>query len=243
MIILFSPSEDKKFTANRSKINQDSFIFPELFPKRINIIKKYNEYVLNAKESELSKLFGIKNTQIYKKDILKEKTTKAINRYDGVAFSYLDYESLKDKEKTYINKNTIIFSNLFGPISANDDLPIYKIKQGEKLDGLSLEKYYKDNFTKALDNFLDKKEIIDLRAEFYNKFYKPKTKSIKVKFLKNSKVVNHWAKAYRGLLLRHLAINNIKNINEFKKMHIKELQLNNIKDSENKIEFIFDINN
>ena len=45
---------------------------------------------------------------------------KSIQRYSGIAFDALCYESLNKEEQNYIDNNVIIFSNLFGPIKAND---------------------------------------------------------------------------------------------------------------------------
>ena len=41
MKILFSPSETKNDGGNLEYINKNSFIFPELFEKRLEILEKY----------------------------------------------------------------------------------------------------------------------------------------------------------------------------------------------------------
>ena len=51
--------------------------------------------------------------------------------------------------------------------------------------------------------------------------------------MKNGKVVSHWAKHYRGVLLRHLAINNISSISDFMNTNIDGLKLLEIQEKKN----------
>ncbi|MBN2783084.1 MAG: peroxide stress protein YaaA, partial [Campylobacterales bacterium] len=122
MKILFSPAETKKSGGIIGEIGVDSFIFPELFEFRKDVLDRYKSFITTASDVELSKFFGIKDSskfQKYKTDIYKLPLMKTIQRYDGVAFDYLDYDSL-GKSQNYIDKNVIIFSNLFGPLLAGD---------------------------------------------------------------------------------------------------------------------------
>lgn len=158
---------------------------------------------------------------------------KAIQRYNGVAFDALEYNSLTKEEQNYIDENVILFSNLFGPIKASDKIPDYKFKQGAKLSSMSIEKFYKDNFSQDLDEYIGD-EIIDLRAGFYEKFYTPKDATvITIKFLKDGKVVSHWAKHYRGMVLNTLAKKNVQSIAEFMNTQIPGLELVEIQEKKN----------
>ena len=123
MKILFSPSETKNSGGTTQAFCKNSFIFPELFEKRMQIVNQYNNYILNGSKEQLIKLFGTKKDDVinqYKKDILQSSTMKVIERYEGVAFDYLEYTKLKENEKNYIDENVIIFSNLFGPLQAGN---------------------------------------------------------------------------------------------------------------------------
>jgi cytoplasmic iron level regulating protein YaaA (DUF328/UPF0246 family) len=168
---------------------------------------------------------------------------KVIERYDGVAFDYLKYSTLKENEKSYIDKNVIIFSNLFGPVLAGDmGLPDYKLKQGEKIGSFELEKFYNEKFTNSLNNYLESEEIIDLRAGFYEKFYKINKPYFTMKFIKEGKVVSHWAKAYRGIILNLMANNNIQSIEELMNLQIENLSVEEIKKQKLKTEIVYNIN-
>jgi cytoplasmic iron level regulating protein YaaA (DUF328/UPF0246 family) len=166
---------------------------------------------------------------------------KAIERYDGVAYDYLDYPHLSQEAKAYIDDHTILFSNLFGPLKASDFIPDYKLKQGASIGEFIPDKHYKNHFSAALDAITVDQEILDLRAGFYDKFYTPKNSIVTLKFLKGGKVVSHWAKAYRGIVLRQAAINQIHSIDELLGHNIEGLIVEEILQSKKKKEVIYSI--
>lgn len=244
MKVLFSPSETKNSGGEKTPLDKNSFLFPELFDKRLEIIKQYNDFINTASSDELIKIFGTKKEDVinhYKSDIFASKSMKVIERYDGVAFDYLGYKDLNNDEQSYIDKNVLIFSNLFGPISSGDLIPDYKLKQGETFNSLKIENFYKENFQDILDEYLKDEDIIDLRAGFYEKFYKINKPYTTMKFIKEGKVVSHWAKAYRGIILKLLANNNIKTIDELMNMEIENLSIEEIKKSKLKTEIVYSI--
>ena len=245
MKILFSPSETKITGGTGIPFDRNCFIFPELFDKRMEIVKKYNDFITSASENVLIKIFGTKKEDVikqYSQNIFEAKTMKVIQRYDGVAFDYLEYSNLTNLEQSYIDENVMIFSNLFGALKAGDTgLPDYKLKQGETFENLKIEKFYCDNFSKSLDEYFENEDIIDLRAGFYEKFYKINKSYTTMKFIKDGKVVSHWAKAYRGIILKLLAINNIKTIDELMNMQVENLKIEEIKKQKLKTEIVYSI--
>ena len=241
MKILLAPSETK-VSGGDENFNINSLLFNELYSPRLKLLHDYTNIIQKNNHDELSKMFGLKKqSDIIKhtKDIVHELTMKAINRYSGVAFDYLDYNSLNSIEKTYIDTNVVIFSNLFGPILASDKIPEYRLKQGSMVGDTKVEKFYKENSKKVLDDYLQYEDILDLRAGFYDKFYKPSKKYTTLKFLKGGKVVSHWAKAYRGKVLREISQANISSIDEFMQLNIDGLSLIEIKKVKNKQELVF----
>lgn len=245
MKILFSPSETKTVYATFPPISPESFLFPELYDKRIEVLKRYQD-ILNEGDSEtLQQLFGIKDEKkclhIASNNLFSALTYKAIERYSGVAYDYLSYHTLAEVERDFLDQNTIIFSNLFGPLLAKDILPDYKLHQGVSLRGFKPELFYKDLFTPSLDSFLENEFIIDLRAGFYEKFYTLKQPYITMKFLKKGKVVSHFAKAYRGLMLRELAHYRPMNEDALRLISFENLSISEILTSKLKTEYIFSI--
>lgn len=236
MKILLAPAETKNEGGSLQPFSKENFFLEELFEKRENIFNSYEAFVQSLNLEELSKWFGIKKLDDVKKyqESLKNKPTmKAIERYNGVAFDAIEYPSLSTQEQNYIDDHVVLFSNLFGPIRADDLIPDYKYKQGAKLPDMNVEKFFMENFTSALDEYLGE-EVMDLRAGYYEKFYKvTKAKVITLKFIKDGKVVSHWAKHYRGVVLKAMAKNNIQSIAEFMNLEIEGLTLGEIQEKKN----------
>jgi cytoplasmic iron level regulating protein YaaA (DUF328/UPF0246 family) len=237
--ILFSPSEGKK-----SGGELPSAELLGALDARNEILKTYNDIVNSKDEDSIKELFGFKkfsDCEPYIVDIFNTQYMEAIERYQGVAYDYLEYKKLGSDAQEFIKKNTIIFSNLYGPIYAGDRVANYKVKQGNKIGDIEPDKYYKDRFSYQLDLLLANDDILDLRAGYYDKFYKPNKSYTTLKFLKGGKVVSHWAKAYRGLVLKAVSQANIQNIEDFKKLEIDGLSIHEIKTMKNKTEIVYNI--
>lgn len=237
--ILFSPSEGKNSGGNETKKDLLGAV-----DARDEILNTYNEIVLSKDEEQIKNLFGIKkfsDCEPYINDIHNAELMSAIQRYQGVAYDYLKYDSLDSKAQEYLKENTIIFSNLYGPLLGGDTIANYKVKQGNNIGKISPDKFYKDRFTYQLDLYLAQDEILDLRAGYYDKFYKVTKPYTTLKFLKNGKSVSHWAKAYRGTVLRELAKHTINSMEEFMSLEIKGLNVQEIKVTKNKTEIIYNI--
>lgn len=243
MKILLAPSETKK-SGGTAAFAPQALLFESLLPHRSKLLHGYMNCIQKGDMATLSKLFGItKEADIlaYKTDIIHELTMKAIERYTGVAFDYLDYPHLDTMAQLYIDEHVILFSNLFGPLRASDMIPEYKLKQGVSIGELKPEKIYLEQSSSLLDSYLKDDEILDLRAGFYNKFYKPSKPYTTLKFIKDGKVVSHWAKAYRGLVLREIAQHQIVTMESFMKHTINGLSMIERQTHKNKTEIIYQI--
>jgi len=245
MKILFSPSETKTNKAFLPCINEKSFIFPHLYEKRMEVMGRYQDIIWQQDIATLSTLFGIKDAQkclaLSHINLFSALTCKAIERYDGIAYDYLSYATLLESEQKFIDNHLLIFSNLLGPLLAGENIPEYKLSQGETLDGFKPELFYKEVFSPSLDAMLENEFIVDLRAGFYEKFYTIKKPFVTAKFLKNGKVVSHFAKAYRGKMVRQLCILQPQNEEAFQKINFEHLKIVEILKTKFKSEYIFDI--
>lgn len=245
MKILFSPSENKTSKALLQPISSESFLFPSLYDKRLEVLQHYQEILNQGDSKALQQLFGIKDEakcrQMATTNLFSAFTCKAIDRYCGVAYEYLSCQTLSLEASNFIDANTIIFSNLFGPLLAKDSLPNYKLHQGASLQGFKPELFYKEVFSPLLDDFLKDEFIIDLRAGFYEKFYTLKQPYITMKFLKQGKVVSHFAKAYRGAVLRQIAHYKPLDEKALRAIAFENLSIYEIKTSKFKTEYVFNI--
>ncbi len=239
--ILFSPSENKKNGGRETK--------KELFGSndaREGILSEYNNILKKRDKESIKNLFGFKKFSDclpYINDVFDSPLMRAIERYDGVAYDYLGFNSLDEKTKEYLKANTIIFSNLYGPILGGDTIANYKVKQGNNIGEFAPDKFYRERFSYQLDLYLRDSDILDLRAGYYDKFYELKKPYTTLKFLKDKKTVSHWAKAYRGLVLRAVAQEGINSMKEFMALEIEGLSVSEIRVVKNKTEIIYDIVN
>jgi cytoplasmic iron level regulating protein YaaA (DUF328/UPF0246 family) len=243
MKILLAPSETKKSGGDAS-FSPNTLLFEALLPHRTKLLHTYINVLQKGDIPTLSKMFGLKKEAdilAHKKDIIHELTMKAIQRYTGVAFDYLGYENLNEDSQHYIDSHVILFSNLFGPIRASDLIPEYKLKQGEAVGEIKTEKFYNEHSADLMEEYLMEDEILDLRAGFYDKFYKPSKPYTTLKFIKEGKVVSHWAKAYRGIVLREIAKAGIESLEAFMKLPIEGLSIQEIQTKKNKTEIIYEI--
>lgn len=239
---LFSPSEGKRPGGSNSVVDDHSLLFG-LSPRQ-KILDTYNTIVSNDDPDAAIALFGLKKVSDavpYLHDIYSAPTMAALYRYNGVAYEYLDAPSLDADSIAYLDDNLIIFSNLFGPLRARDSIPNYKVKQGNAIGEIAPERYYKAAFNNDLDAFFGENDILDLRAGYYHKFYKPAHPVTTMKFIKNGKVVSHWAKAYRGIVLRHVAQHQFESIDALLSSDIPGLKINEIQQKRALQEVVYDI--
>ena len=237
---LFSPSEGKK--SGGTDLSAKELLFGNT--PREKILRTYNDIVNSGDMAQIQALFGIKKEAeilSYIEDLFTAPKMAAIERYSGVAFGYLDYESLTPTAQEYLQKQVIIFSNLFGSVLGGDMITNYKVKQGNNIADIAPEKFYKERFSYQIDLQLMDHQILDLRAGYYDKFYKTKQEYTTLKFLKGGKSVSHWAKAYRGIVLRVLAQHQVQTIDDFLALKIDTLQLEERKSTKNKTEIIYSI--
>jgi cytoplasmic iron level regulating protein YaaA (DUF328/UPF0246 family) len=237
--ILFSPSEGKNAGGDATK--------QELFGAtnaRDEILHAYRDIVLSRDEDAIKKLFGFKKFSEcapYIVDIFNTDLMHAIERYDGVAYDYLKYKEHDKLTQAYLREHTLIFSNLYGPILGGDTIANYKVKQGNSIGNIAPEKFYKDRFAYQLDLYLGEHDVLDLRAGYYDKFYKVTKPYTTLKFLKNGKTVSHWAKAYRGIVLREIAKAKVDSLEAFNALEIEGLSVHEIKKTKNKTEIVYNI--
>ncbi|SFV50107.1 UPF0246 protein YaaA [hydrothermal vent metagenome] len=243
MKILLAPSETKK-SGGESPFLLDNLSFSLLNKHRKAILHRYINILQKNDISQLGKMFGLKKESdilYHNRDIVNEPAMKAIERYTGVAFDYLDYDNLPNDSKEYIDSNVIIFSNLFGPIKADDLIPEYRLKQGESIGDIKVDKFYREHSAHIIEEYLQDEEILDLRAIYYNKFYKPTKEYTTLKFIKGGRVVSHWAKAYRGVVLRAIAKSGVESIDDFMKLPIENLSVDEVTQKGTHREIVYSI--
>ena len=212
MLILIPPSEGKtKIKSTNTIFGDTKFKFEREVNQVIRLLSLLNEEDLRSiygTSQEKSEIFHRQN-----QDIFKSHCAKAIERYTGVVYEYIDWESLNQNSKKYMEKHVRIFSGLFGLLSPNTLIPNYKLK----MNVLSLQYHWNPVLTKELEN---EDLIFDLLPQVHRKAYTPSKNVIKIDFSVINKgkktAAGHFGKAVKGKFIRYLAKNNVCDIKGFK---------------------------
>lgn len=145
-------------------------------------------------------------------NILNSKCSFAIERYTGVVFKHISWNTLNEQSKDFLDKKFFIFSGLFGAISPMCYLPNYKLK----MNVLRLYKFWNSIITEQLK---DEDVIIDLLPQIHRKAYRQDERVINVDILhiKDGKKVNagHFGKAVKGEFIRFICNNKIEKVDDF----------------------------
>ncbi len=198
-IILIPPSEGKADGGYNKPVQSLSGITADL-------IKSINE-------ADPQKLYGLKEKALEKaidvnKKILNSKTMPAIERYTGVVYDAIDYQTIKNKPE--FDNKVLIVSGLFGLVRPTDLIPNYRLK----IDKLKAAKLWLSSNSEQLkDRF-----VIDLLPQAHKKAVKYDN-GIEVEFVlkKAGKKMpaGHQGKHIKGRFVRWLIENNITDPKHF----------------------------
>ena len=168
-------------------------------------------------DNELKSIYGTSKEKAIlfhrqNQDAMNSRCAYAIERYTGVVYDHIDWNSLPNQAQDYMDKHVRIFSGLFGIVSPKSLIPNYKLKMNVH----SLQYFWRPVLTQALN---EEDLIIDLLPQVHRKSYDCKDKVIEVEFLIMNKgkktTAGHYGKAVKGEFIRYLSINNITSVDDF----------------------------
>lgn len=140
---------------------------------------------------------------------------KAIEAYDGLQYKNINYSSLSDEGRCYIDKNVFIYSALYGINKADDSIYEHRLDFSMKID---LYKFWDNKISKYFFNEV----IIDLASNEFVKCMSNYDKGLyyQVQFKENKdgklRSFSTASKQLRGKILHWLAENNITKIDDIK---------------------------
>ena len=212
MKILIPPSEGKaKIKPQEIKFQDTDFIFERSVRqvvRQLNLIDNEDLRSIYGTSEAKALLFHRQN-----EDIFKSRCAHAIERYTGVVYQHLDWNTLSEEGKKYMEDNVLIFSGLFGMTTPLTLIPDYKLK----MNVLSLQYHWTPILTEALK---DEDLIFDLLPQVYRKAYNPNSNTIQIEFKVegkgNTRAAGHYGKAVKGKFIRFLSENQISNMKDFK---------------------------
>lgn len=177
----------------------------------------------------------------YYKGFDKPTSYEALDMYNGLAFRWLDFNTLKEDEKSYLDENLLILSALYGPIKALDLVKPYRLdfNTSVRVNKKTLKNLWKVPFNEAIQGH---DYIINLASDEFSGFLDRDSNTI-IDFefyeLKEDKLRKHStiSKKARGLVARFMAQNEIKNIEEIKTFNLDGYEFS-AKDSDD-LKFVF----
>ncbi len=215
MLILTPPSEGKSSVNTVNKKFKETNFF---YNKQVKIIlNKLNQ----LDDKQIQSVYGTtpdKSAALHKDNlnIFDNECSLAIERYTGVVFKHLDWQSLDVIAQTYINQNMRILSGLFGILSPDTLIPNYKLK----MEVLSLAQFWKFDITHHIEN---EELILDLLPAAHRKALICNKNQVKINFMieKNGKLTQsaHAGKVVKGKFIRFLAQNGVQNIDGIQHFH------------------------
>ena len=213
MKFLIPPSEGK------SKVISQDVIFAETNFKFEHHVNQVVRLLSLIEDENLSSVYGTSEEKAMifhrqNQDIFNSKCAYAIERYTGVVYEHLDWNSLNKKAQSFLDNHIYIFSGLFGMVSPKTLIPDYKLK----MNVLSLKRLWGPIITE----YLSKEELIfDLLPQVHRKAYTPNKNTVQIDFLVKHKgkttAAGHFGKSVKGEFVRFLAKNQVKSTKEFSK--------------------------
>lgn len=208
MIILLPPSEGKSTGSG-----EDSFL--SLNKEMALPVQSVLDHLKTLTIDEIGKFYSVKDAE--KAAAIQAKNLKsltagcipALQRYTGVVYSHLDYDSLKAKKRA--EGRIYIVSGLFGLISGGTAIPDYKMPMNTWL-----RKYWLAENTARLKALSKKAPVVSLLPQVYAKAVGLEhAVHVEFKIDGGKKLAGHFGKAIKGKFVRFLIEKNIQSIDDF----------------------------
>ncbi len=211
MKYLIPPSEGKsKIKDSGIKFRDTDFIYKENVKEVVTLLELIDDEDLTSiygTSQEKSELFHRQNI-----DVFNSECAHAIERYTGIVYKHLEWESFSDSEKDFMNDHFYIFSGLFGMVTPLTMIPDYKLK----MNVLSLDHHWRATISSALES---EDMVLDLLPQVHRKAYTPLDNVKKIDFfvVKKGKKASagHFGKAVKGQLVRYIVKNKITSLDDF----------------------------
>lgn len=214
MLILLPPSETKRSGGEGPPLDAATLALPRLGPQRTAVIDAL--VALSADEQAALKALKLSERQrgevAANAALRTAPTMPAVDRYTGVLFDALDAASLDDAARGWLGAHVMIHSAPFGPVSALDAIPAYRLAAGARLPGLApLRRIWAEPVTAGIAAVAPA-FVLDLRSEAYVALgpLPPGVDSAYVRVVSAGpdgtvRALNHFNKRAKGELVRLLA--------------------------------------
>lgn len=213
MLILLPPSETKRSGGEQAHLAVAGLRFPRLAGLRRSLVKEVARLARDPAASMIALKLGPRLADEVGRNLIvsKSPTMPALDRYTGVLFDALDSASLSAEARAFAGEHLVIHSALFGPVSALDGIPAYRLSHDSRVPGIQLKRYWSEAVSRELSR---SGLILDLRSEGYVGLG-PVAANPQAYFLRvvtvgaygTVRALNHFNKSAKGLLTRHILLN------------------------------------
>lgn len=210
MKIILPPSETKRSGGSGKPLALEHFALSSLSVKRRAVVDAL--VALSADPVQARSVLKLSERQLgdiaHNAALYTSPTMPAVDRYTGVLFDALDAASLGPASRRWLDKHVWIHSAPFGPISALDEMPCYRLAAGTSLPGvLPLRRLWAAATTEAIAQE-SPAFVLDLRSEAYVALG-PVPASVASVYVRvvtaQGKALNHFNKKTKGEFVRALA--------------------------------------
>lgn len=215
MLILLPPSETKRQGGHSPHLAIGGLRFSGLAALRRSLLKQVALLARDPAASMTALKLGPRLADEVGRNLVvaKSPTMPALDRYTGVLFDALDAESLSLAARAFAGEHLVIHSALFGPVSALDGIPAYRLSHDSKVPGIQLKRYWSEAVSRELRG---SGLILDLRSEGYVGLGpvagNPQSFFLRVVTVGPDgavRALNHFNKSAKGLLTRQILSNGV----------------------------------
>lgn len=237
MKIIFSPSKEMDF------LKKSISPFSSQIDKSDKSFKIY-ETLIHLSKAEISKKFKIKDKMLesFLLDLNSYKSAfekLSIEAYSGIAFRKLLVNEYTEENFRYVYEHLRILSAFYGFTRGTDLIKKYRLDFSIKIfEEMSLYKFW-DNYVN--EEFKENEIVFNLASSEYSKLLnREKLNVVDFEFYENEeyKQISTNSKKARGEMLNLLILNKIMNIEEIKKLEMKEYDYKKNLSNEKKLVFI-----
>ena len=205
MLILLPPSESKRPGGVGISIDKLAIIWAALDPARDQLISALETLCRDPQAAIKALGLGKQSAQdiALNLNLMIAPTMPAVQRYAGVLFDALNYDSLSDSAKQRVSEQLFIQSALFGLLPATEQIPNYRFSASGKLPGINLKMVWREAHSAVWPRLVS--PILDMRSTAYvalNPVPETNQSYFVEVFDHAGKALNHFNKKAKGLFVR-----------------------------------------
>ena len=205
MLILLPPSETKRPGGVGVSIDKVAIIWAALEPAREVLYSALGKLCKNPDAAAKALGLGKKNLHEVNLnlELLSAPTMPALQRYTGVLFDALDFDSLSPEALRRADQQLFIQSALFGLLPSMQQIPNYRLSATSKIPGVSMKKLWIEAHAEVWPRLIG--PVLDMRSKSYVEL-NPVPADRESKFMEvlgqDGRALNHFNKKAKGAFVR-----------------------------------------